>query len=133
MKKFASLIIVILGVGIMAYAQTRSGASPVGNWTGTWSGGSSGKFEMTIKKNTNGKLTASFDGLPDQGDRYTLQSTLVDATGAKLTIKFDSPDGEAIATVNAVIEGASMKGEYSIRTKANNEEVEKGSFSAKRK
>jgi hypothetical protein len=132
-KMFASLIILIVGAGYVAHAQSRSGADAAGTWSGSWTGGSTGKFEMTIKKDAEGKLSATLSGTPDQGESYTIHSTSILSDGSKLTMKFEGPDGEAEATVQAVIEGASMKGDYSIRVKAGGEEVDKGTFTAARK
>ena len=130
---FALLIVSIFGVGYMAYAQSKSDNNAAGTWSGSWTGGSTGKFEMIIKKDAEGKLTATISGTPDQGESYTVQSKSIEANGSKLTLKFDGPDGEAEATLHAVIEGSSIKGDYSIRAKASGEEVEKGTFTASRK
>ena len=130
---FALLIVSIFGVGYMAYAQSKSDNNAAGTWSGSWTGGSTGKFEMIIKKDAEGKLTATLSGTPDQGESYTIHSTSIESNGSKLTMKFEGPDGEAEAKVQAVIEGASMKGDYSIRAKASGEEVEKGTFTASRK
>jgi hypothetical protein len=132
-KMFVSLIILIFGVGYVAYAQSKSDADATGTWSGSWTGGSTGKFEMTIKKDAEGKLSATLSGKPDQGESYTIHSTSIESNGSKLTMNFEGPDGEAVAMVQAVIEGESMKGEYSIRTKAGGEEVDKGAFTAARK
>jgi len=132
-KMFVSLIILIFGVGYVAYAQSKSDADATGTWSGSWTGGSTGKFEMTIKKDAEGKLSATLSGKPDQGESYTIHSTSIESNGSKLTMNFEGPDGEAVATVQAVIEGESMKGEYSIRSKAGGEEVDKGAFTAARK
>jgi len=130
---FALLIVSIFGVGYMAYAQSKSDNNAAGTWSGSWTGGSTGKFEMIIKKDAEGKLTATLSGTPDQGESYTIHSTSIESNGSKLTMKFEGPDGEAEAKVQAVIEGDSMKGDYSIRAKASGEEVEKGTFTASRK
>jgi len=130
---FALLIVLIFGVGYMASAQSKSDNNAAGTWSGSWTGGSTGKFEMIIKKDAEGKLSATLSGTPDQGESYTIHSTLIESNGSKLTMKFEGPDGEAEAKVQAVIEGASMKGDYSIRAKASGEEVEKGTFTGARK
>ena len=128
-----SLILLIFGVSYMAYAQSKPGNNPAGTWSGSWTGGSTGKFEMTIKKEADGKLSATISGTPDQGESYTLQSKSIESNGSKLTIKFDGPDGEAEATLQAVIEGSTIKGDYSIRAKASGEEVDKGTFTGAKK
>jgi hypothetical protein len=128
---FVSLIVLVFGC--FAYGQSKSGNNPVGTWSGEWSGGSSGKFEMTIAKDANGKLSATLTTKPDQGEGFTGSFKSVEASGAKLTMKIEFPDGETEATLQAVIEGSTLKGDYSIRAKANGEEVEKGTFTASRK
>jgi hypothetical protein len=128
---FVSLIVLIFGC--FAYAQSKSENDPVGTWSGTWSGGSTGKFEMTITKDANGKLSATLTAKPDEGDGFTGPFKSVEANGPKLTMKFEAPDGESEATLQAVIEGSTLKGDYSIRAKANGEEVDKGTFTASRK
>ena len=127
---FALLIVLIFGVGYMASAQSKSDNNAAGTWSGSWTGGSTGKFEMIIKKDAEGKLSATLSGTPDQGESYTIHSTLIESNGSKLTMKFEGPDGEAEAMVQAVIEGASMKGDYSIRSKAGGEEIDEGTFTA---
>jgi len=130
---FTSLIVLIFGVGYIAYAQSGSGANAAGTWSGSWTGGSSGKFEMTIKKDAAGKLSGTLTTSPDQGQGYTTQFKSVEVKASRLTMKFDDPDGSSEAMLQAVIQGSSIKGDYSIRSKASGEEVQKGTFTANRK
>ena len=130
---FVSLIALIFGVGCLAYAQSKPNNSAVGAWAGSWSGNSTGKFEMAITKGADGKLSATVTSHPDQGEGSTFQSKLVETNGAKLTIKFEDSNGEIDGTLQAVIDGSSMKGDYSIRAKASGEETDKGTFTAARK
>jgi hypothetical protein len=88
---------------------------------------------MTITEGADGKLSATMTATTDQGETSNWQSKLVEATGDKLTIKFDNSDGESEGTVHAAIEGSSMKGDYSVRAKATGEETENGTFTATRK
>jgi hypothetical protein len=130
---FASLIVLIFGVGYIAYAQSRSGANPAGIWSGSWTGSSTGKFEMTIKKAAAGKLSGTLTASPDQGQGFTAQFKSVEVKASKLTMKFENSGGDGEVTLQAVIQGTSIKGDYSIRSKASGEEVEKGTFTAARK
>lgn len=130
---FVSLIGLMFGIGSFAYAQSKSENDPTGTWSGTWTGGSNGKFEMTVTKDANGKLSATLTAKPDQGDGFSGPFKSVEANGNKLTMKFEDPGGESEATLEAVVEGSSLKGSYSIRAKANGEEAEKGTFAASRK
>ncbi len=128
---FVSLVVLIFGLGCFVYAQSKPDGA-AGTWAGTWSGSSTGKFEMTIKREA-GKLSGTLTATPDQGEGYTAEFKSVEASGNKLTIKFDDPAGEVEVTLLAVIEGSSIKGDYTVRAKANGEEVEKGTFTASRK
>jgi hypothetical protein len=128
-----SLIALMLSVGCVAYAQSKSDSNPAGTWSGTWTGGSTGKFEMTIAKGADGKLSATMTANSDQGETSNWQSKLVEADGDKLTIKFDDSDGESEGTLHAVIEGSSMKGDYSVSAKATGEQTDNGTFTATRK
>ncbi|MCI0387411.1 MAG: hypothetical protein MOB07_01400 [Acidobacteria bacterium] len=128
-----TLIVLIFGVGYMSYAQSRSRNNAAGTWSGSWTGASKGKFEMTIKKDAAGKLSGTLTASPDQGQGYTAQFQSVEVKASKLTMKFEDPGGEVGVTLQAVIQGSSIKGDYSIRSKANSEEVEKGTFTATRK
>jgi|SRR5215510_13346985 hypothetical protein len=130
---FVSLIVLTFCLGLLAHAQPKSGANAAGTWAGTWTGGSTGKFEMTIKKDAKGKLSASLSATPDQGGGYTVEVKSVVAIGSKLTCKFEDPPGDVEVTLQAMIVGSSLKGDYSVRAKASGEEVEKGAVTASRK
>ncbi len=130
---FAGLIMLIIGAGYLGYAQSRTRNNPAGTWSGSWSGSSTGKFEMTIKRDPSGKFSGTLTATPDQGQGYTAPFKSVVSSSSKLTLKFEDPGGGAEATLQAVIAGPSIKGDYSIRSKANGEEVEKGTFTGARK
>ena len=133
MRKTIFVSLIVLVFGCFVYAQSKSDGGATGTWSGTWTGGSTGKFEMIIKKEAGGKLSATLTASPDQGDGYTVNFKLVQPNGDKLTMKFDDPSGEVEGTLQAVVEGSTIKGDYAIRAKANGEEVEKGTFTASRK
>src|SRR5215510_5952176 len=73
---FVSLITLILGVGFLAYAQSKPENNAAGNWSGAWTGGSTGKFEMTITKGADGKLSGTLTTHPDQGEGSTVNLKL---------------------------------------------------------
>jgi hypothetical protein len=131
---FVLLLLLILSINCFAFSgQTGQSDKLVGKWVGSWTGGSSGKFEMSITKDNGGKLSATINTTPDQGEPSTLQSKSMEQTGDKVNITFESPDGEAQIILEAAIEDASLKGTYSVRNKAAGEEVEKGSWTASKK
>lgn len=105
----------------------------VGAWQGTWTGGSTGKVEMTFAKGADGKLTGSISPKPDQGDGYTVQFKSVEVTSGKLSAKFEDPNGEVEITLTGSAEGKTVKGTYSVKQKADGTEVETGSWTATKK
>jgi hypothetical protein len=128
------LVLLILSINSSGFSgQSGNRDKLIGKWAGSWTGGSSGKFEMSITKDDAGKLIADLSTTPDQGEPSTLQSKSLTQTGDKVTITFESPDGEVQIALDGTIEGTSIKGSYSVRNKASNEEVEKGNWSASKK
>jgi hypothetical protein len=104
-----------------------------GGWAGSWSGGSSGKFEMTIAKDASGKLAATLLATPEQGDGSTFKSKSIETADSKLKIILEDSEGNAEVLLEGVLEGTSLKGNYSVRDKAQGTEVETGSWSASKK
>jgi hypothetical protein len=105
----------------------------VGKWVGTWTGDSTGKFEMTFSKNADGTLSASLLATPDQGEPNTMESKLVEPTAEKIKLKFEGADKEIEVLLEGTFEGQSLKGSYSVRNKAQGDEVESGTWSAAKK
>jgi len=127
---FVSLIALMLAVCSLAHAQSKSDQNAVGTWSGTWIGDSKGKFEMTITKAPDGKLSATMTSTPDQQESTTWRSKMVEANGDKLTINFEDTNGDLDATLEGVIDGSSIKGDYSVR--ANGDQVDAGTFQGTR-
>jgi hypothetical protein len=129
-----SLFVLVIATFSPAFAgQSASDSKFAGGWAGSWSGGSSGKFEMTITKDASGKLSATIVTMPEQGDGGTLQSKSVEAADSKLKIKLEDSEGNVEVSLEGVLEGTSIKGNYSVRDKAQGTEVETGSWSASKK
>ena len=138
-RQFSCALFVIVLLTCVSYARQAearkaSGNSEVlGTWSGTWEGGSTGKFEMTITKGADGKLTGSLSAHPEGGDGYTTSFKSVDVSGGKLTVTLEDPQGEVRITLEGSLDQTAMKGGYSVRTKAQGEEVEGGTWQAKKK
>jgi hypothetical protein len=88
---------------------------------------------MTITKGADGKLTGSLTAHPTEGDGYTTKFKSVDVTGDKLTVKLADPDDEVEITIQGALDPAAMKGSYSVRSKGQGEEVDGGTWEAKKK
>lgn len=120
-------------MGLAQAQQTASEKNLIGSWSGSWSGESNGTFEMTITKNADGKLGGSVTPKPEGGESYTSQITSIALADGKATIKLADPAGEVEVTLVATFDGSALNGTYSVRQKADGNEVDKGSIKATKK
>lgn len=127
------ILAAFLGIGGLSYAQTKARVGPAGVWSGSWTGGSGGKFEITIRRETQGRFSGSMTVSPDRGDEYAAQIRTIVSKGGNLSLTFWDPEGEVEVTLQGSIAGASYKGDYTIRARVSGKEVEKGAFTASRK
>ena len=138
-RQFSYSLLVVVLVACFSYArQTESKKTPgdssvVGMWSGSWQGGNSGTFEMTITKGADGKLGGSLTAKPADGDGYTTRFKSLDVTGGKFIAKVEDPEGEVEITIEGALDPTSMKGSFSVRSKAQGEQVDGGSWQAKKK
>lgn len=129
-----SLFVLISSVCILAFAgQNAAGGKFAGSWTGSWTGASTGKFEMTITNEADGKLSAIIVATPQEGDGSTFKSKMVETAENKLKVKFEDSEGSVEVTLEGALDGAALKGTYTIRDKAQGTEVESGTWTASRK
>src|SRR5262245_19779571 len=119
--------------GLAQAQQSTSEKHLVGAWTGSWSGGSNGSFEMTITKDADGKLGGSITPKPEGGESYTTSFKSVTLADGKVTLKVAVPGDEAEVTVEATLDGSVLKGTYSVRSKEDGREVDAGTFKASQK
>lgn len=137
-KTLSKTLLVSLGALILSLGGTaiakQNGAltseKAVGSWAGSWSGGSSGKFELTITKEADGKLSATMTVMPEQGDSSTVKAKSLEVADNKLKLKLEDPDGNVEITLEGSLDGEGLKGSYSVREKAQNNEVETGNWTA---
>ena len=138
-RQISYSLLVVLLAACFSYARQAEGrkastdSAAVGSWSGSWEGGSTGKFEMTISKGAGGKLGGSITASPADGTGYTVQFKSVDVSGGKLTVKLEDPDGEVEITIEGALDPAAMKGSYSVRSKAQGDRVDGGAWQAKKK
>ena len=136
MRRILSVVALLAVVGLAGQAQAGSdkkGDGFVGTWSGTWTGGSEGSFEMTISKGTDGKLGGSITPSPVSGETYTSSFRTVEVEDKTLKATFDSPDGAAEASITGTLDGATAKGTYSLKEKSQGTVVETGTWSVKKK
>ena len=108
------------------------GAEFLGTWTGTWEGGGGGGFELTLEKGKDGAVTGrvSVTGEPT----YKATFTALSFDGKKMTAKYDfPPDAGGEVVLGAAFDGNTAKGTWSLREKANGNEVATGGWTVTRK
>lgn len=136
MRKSFIVMLTLLCFCLSGIAHARQAAgekSLVGSWSGSWTGGSNGSFELTVTKAADGKLGGSITPKPEGGDSYTSQFKSVVMTDNKVTMKLSDPQEEAEITLEVTLDGTSLKGTYVVRIKADGNEVDKGTLTASKK
>jgi hypothetical protein len=135
MRKSLFLVLSLLCFCLSGLAQEQVAVEKnlIGAWTGSWSGGSNGVFEMTIIKNSDGKLGGSITPKPDGGESYTASFKSVALADGKVTMKLADPNEEVDIILEATIEGSDLKGTYLVRVKADGNEVDRGAITANKK
>ena len=131
------LWLVILGAMCSAAQRGAEGSSSgeqfVGTWTGTWdAGGSGGGFELTVEKGKDGVVGGRVSVTGEPTYKATLKALSFD--GKKMSAKYDFPPDEGgEVLLEASFDGNAAKGTWSLREKANGNEVATGGWSVARK
>jgi hypothetical protein len=129
--------VVILGAVCSAAQRGAEGASSgeqfVGTWTGTWdAGGSGGGFELTVEKGKDGVVGGRVSVTGEPTYKATLKALSFE--GKKMSAKYDFPPDEGgEVLLEASFDGDAAKGTWSLREKANGNEVAAGGWSVARK
>ena len=124
--------------GVVGYAaqggeKTQSGEQFAGTWAGTWEGaGSSGGFELILEKDEKGAMTGRVSVTGEPTYKATLKSLSFD--GNKMSAAYDfTPNDQAEVVLAATFEGATAKGTWSLRAKADGTEVASGTWNVTKK
>ena len=131
------LWVFILGAMCSAAQRGAEGAPAddalLGTWTGTWDGaGSGGGFELTLEKTKDGPVTGKVSVTGEPTYKATFKTLSFD--GKKMSAKYDfPPDAGGEVLLEASFDGNTAKGTWSLREKANSNEVAAGGWSVTRK
>jgi hypothetical protein len=112
---------------------SASGEQFVGTWTGTWDAeGSGGGFELTIEKGKDAVVGGRVSVTGEPTYKATLKQLSFE--GKKMSAKYDFPPDEGgEVLLEASFDGNAAKGTWSLREKANGNEVATGGWSVTRK
>jgi hypothetical protein len=117
---------------VLPAAEASSNEEYVGVWSGTWEGAGSGGFELTIEKGKDGSLAGRVSVTGEPTYKATLKTLSFD--GPKMTGSYDfPPDTAAEVMLAATFESSSAKGAWSVREKANGNEVASGTWAVAKK
>lgn len=115
MRKTLSLLVVVCSslVCVPATAQ-QAEEGIVGEWTGTWDGGGTGKYTMSITRDAETGLGGTVETMPDSGEAgYTATFTSIVVNGKKVTMKYDTPDGAEVQ-VEGTLDGTALEGTWKM-------------------
>lgn len=107
-----------LWVGVQIHAAAAvDGQQFVGGWTGTWEGGGSGRFDMTLEIGADGKLGGGVSVGTDQGD-YTAKFSKISFAGSKMTATYDYPlDTQGEISITGTFDPKSANGSWGLGAK----------------
>jgi hypothetical protein len=107
-----------LWVGVQIHAAAAlDGQQYVGGWTGTWEGGGSGRFDMTLELGADGKFGGGVAVGTDQGD-YTAKFSKLSFAGNKMTATYDYPlDTQGEVSIEGTFDAKSATGTWGLGAK----------------
>jgi hypothetical protein len=100
-------------IGAVALAQADISAF-VGTWAGSWEGGGTGRFDLTIEKGSDGQPTGGVSVGTDQGD-YTAKFKQLSFEGQNMKARYEFPlDSQADVVVAGTFNGGAAEGTWSL-------------------
>ena len=129
-KWLAAAALVLLGA--VAAAQTDIAAF-VGAWNGTWEGGGTGRFDLTIERGSDGQPAGGVSVGTDQGD-YTAKFKELSFDGQNMKARYEFPlDGQADVAVTGTFNGGAAEGTWSLVAKGGDQSVAGGTWKVAKK
>lgn len=135
-RRIACVVISVLLVASVCLARQAaqgSGEQFVGTWSGKWDGaGSGGGFELTLEKGKDGAVTGRVSVTGEPTYKAAFKSLSFD--GSRMSAAYDfPPNDEAEVLLTATFDGATAKGTWSLREKANGAEAFSGTWNVEKK
>lgn len=127
---FAAAALALLGA--VAVAQTDIAAF-VGTWNGTWEGGGSGRFDLTIEPGSDGKPAGGVSVGTEQGD-YTAKFKELSFDGQNMKARYEFPlDAQADVKVAGTFNGGSAEGTWELVAKGGDQSFAGGTWKVAKK
>lgn len=129
-KVFAAATLALLGA--LAVAQSDIAAF-VGTWGGTWEGGGSGRFDLTIERGSDGQPAGGVSVGTDQGD-YTAEFKELSFEGQNMKARYEFPlDSQADVAITGTFNGGTAEGTWSLVAKGGDQAFAGGSWKVAKK
>jgi hypothetical protein len=126
----AAAALVLLGA--VATAQSDIAAF-VGTWAGSWEGGGTGRFDLTIERGSDGQPSGGVSVGTDQGD-YTAKFKQLSFEGQNMKARYEFPlDAQADVVVAGTFNGGSAEGTWSLVPKDGDQVFAGGSWKVQKK
>ena len=129
-KLIAAAALAVLGA--VAAAQSDIAAF-VGTWGGTWEGGGSGRFDLTIERGSDGQPAGGVSVGTDQGD-YTAKFKELSFDGQNMKARYEFPlDSQADVAITGTFKGSDAEGTWSLVAKGGDQAFAGGSWKVAKK
>jgi hypothetical protein len=131
MRKWLAAAAIAL-LGAVAVAQSDIAAF-VGTYGGTWEGGGTGRFDLTIEKSSDGKPAGGVSVGTDQGD-YTAKFKELSFDGQNMKARYEFPlDAQADVAITGKFDGGAAEGTWSLVAKGGDQSFAGGTWKVTKK
>ena len=119
-------------LGAVAMAQGDIAAF-VGTWNGSWEGGGTGRFDLTIERGSDGQPAGGVSVGTEQGD-YTAKFKELSFEGQNMKARYEFPlDAQADIVVAGTFNGGAAEGTWSLVAKGGDQSFAGGSWKVAKK
>jgi hypothetical protein len=120
-------------VATIPAALSADGDQHVGTWAGSWEGGGTGRFDLTIERDATGALTGGVSVGTDQGD-YVAKFKELSFDGGEMKAKYDFPlDTQAEVAISGTFEAAAAQGQWQLQPQGQDQAFAGGTWTVKKK
>ena len=129
-KLIAAAALALLGVAAMAASDI---AAFVGTYSGTWEGGGTGRFDLTIESGSDGQPAGGVSVGTDQGD-YTAKFKELSFDGQNMKARYEFPlDAQADVAITGKFDGGTVEGTWSLVAKGGDQSFAGGTWKVTKK
>lgn len=129
-KLIAAAALALLGVVAMAASDI---SAFVGTYAGTWEGGGSGRFDLTIERGSDGQPAGGVSVGTDQGD-YTAKFKELSFEGQNMKARYEFPlDTQADVAITGKFDGGNVEGTWSLVAKGGDQAFAGGTWKVTKK